>query len=593
MNGLQSIKELWKKYSFILTPAQKRWGFLILIMTLIGAVFETLGVSIILPLVQIIISPEILFKNPHFAKLAEGLHISSREQIIWAVGLSVIAVYIIKNVFLVFLSYVRARYACKIQRELSVEIMKSYLGRGYPFFLISNTSELLRGMTGSIENTYNALCYILKIIAEILTAGCICVYFIVMDVGMALCVMLLAGACLGVMVIGFRGWMRECGSREYKYDALTKKILLQAFEGIKEVLVMKKERFFIKEYEETYIKRQFPAISKAVAQETPAYLIEGVCLTGLIVAVCFKALGADNADLLVAQLAAFAVGAFRILPSLGRISSSFNQVVFSTAGINDTYNNLKEVRKHDQSLKKELGNEKKEQKIIFQDRLEISGVVWQYENSEKKVLKDVSLSIKKGQAVALIGQSGAGKTTLADIILGLLRPSQGKVLLDGMYDIYDMPSEWSRIISFVPQSVYLVDDTIRNNIAFGVEKENIEDKKVWEALEQAQLSDFIKGLSEGLDTMIGERGVRFSGGQRQRVAIARALYSNPAILVLDEATSALDNETEEAVIQAIESLQGHKTLIIIAHRLSTVRNCDIIFEIKDGVAIQVEKEDIL
>ena len=215
------------------------------------------------------------------------------------------------------------------------------------------------------------------------------------------------------------------------------------------------------------------------------------------------------------------------------------------------------------------------------------------EEKEKKVLNGVDLNIPEGEKLALIGRNGSGKTTLIKLLLRFYSCQDGSILLDG-HEIEKIPlKEYRGLFSVVSQEIYLFNDTIRNNIAFGVEKENIEDKKVWEALEQAQLSDFIKALPEGLDTMIGERGVRFSGGQRQRVAIARALYSNPAILVLDEATSALDNETEEAVIQAIESLQGHKTLIIIAHRLSTVRNCDLIFEIKDGKAMQVAKEDIL
>ena len=202
----------------------------------------------------------------------------------------------------------------------------------------------------------------------------------------------------------------------------------------------------------------------------------------------------------------------------------------------------------------------------------------------------MSLVIEKGQSVAFIGQSGAGKTTLADIMLGLLVPANGKIVMDGQYDIHQMRAAWSRIIAFVPQTVYLMDDTIRNNVAFGMDAEEIDEKQVWEALDQAQLKAFVEELPEGLDTLIGERGVRFSGGQRQRIAIARALYTNPDILVLDEATSALDNETENAVMEAIERLQGKKTLITIAHRLTTVRKCDILYEVKDGKVRQIDKE---
>ena len=225
-------------------------------------------------------------------------------------------------------------------------------------------------------------------------------------------------------------------------------------------------------------------------------------------------------------------------------------------------------------------------------QIEIRDVVWQYEGTEKKVLKGVNLIIKKGQSVAFIGQSGAGKTTLADIILGLLYPQQGKVLLDGEHDIHQIPTQWSKLIAFVPQTVYLMDDTIRNNVAFGVDEKEIVDEQIWSVLEQAQLKDFVEELPDGLDTLIGERGVRFSGGQRQRIAIARALYTNPDILILDEATSALDNETETAVMEAIERLQGHKTLIIIAHRLTTVKKCDMIYEIKNGVANAVDKRKL-
>ena len=588
MRSLQSIRDVWKKYNFILTPSQKRWGIVVALMTFIGAILETLGVTIVLPLVQVIMNPETLLENSAAAYVVNMLHLQTRTQLVMAVGIGVIIVYLLKNGFLLFLSYIRAKYACKVQRELSIEMMKSYLSRGYSFFLNSNTSNLLRGMTTSIDSTYTALYQIFKILSEVFTVACICFYILIVDAMMALSIIVLTFVCLLCVAFGFRKWMKNCGLAEYKLNAELNKVLLQAFQGVKEVLVMHKQKYFINEYEKKYIERQYPVIGKTVAAESPAYLIEAVCVMGLVLAVCFKALGAQDTTILVSQLASFAVGAFRILPSLGRISSSFNQVVFSLPNLEDAYQNFQAARK--KSAESHSIELPADTEIRLMQQIEIRDVVWQYEGTEKKVLKGVNLIIKKGQSVAFIGQSGAGKTTLADIILGLLYPQQGKVLLDGEHDIHQIPTQWSKLIAFVPQTVYLMDDTIRNNVAFGVDEKEIIDEQIWSVLEQAQLKDFVEELPDGLDTLIGERGVRFSGGQRQRIAIARALYTNPDILVLDEATSALDNETETAVMEAIERLQGHKTLIIIAHRLFTVRNCDIIYEVKEGIVRTVDKE---
>lgn len=590
MRSLQSIRDVWKKYNFILTSSQKRWGIVVAVMTFIGAILETLGVTIVLPLVQVIMNPETLLENSAAAYVVNMLHLQTRTQLVMAVGIGVIIVYLLKNGFLLFLSYIRAKYACKVQRELSIEMMKSYLSRGYSFFLNSNTSNLLRGMTTSIDSTYTALYQIFKILSEVFAVACICFYILIVDAMMALSIIALTFVCLLCVAFGFRKWMKNCGLEEYKLNAELSKVLLQAFQGVKEVLVMHKQKYFINEYEKKYIERQYPVIGKTVAAESPAYLIEAVCVMGLVLAVCFKALGAQDTTILVSQLASFAVGAFRILPSLGRISSSFNQVVFSLPNLEDAYQNFQAARK--KSAESHSIELPADTEIRLMQQIEIRDVVWQYEGTEKKVLKGVNLIIKKGQSVAFIGQSGAGKTTLADIILGLLYPQQGKVLLDGEHDIHQIPTQWSKLIAFVPQTVYLMDDTIRNNVAFGVDEKEIVDEQIWSVLEQAQLKDFVEELPDGLDTLIGERGVRFSGGQRQRIAIARALYTNPDILILDEATSALDNETETAVMEAIERLQGHKTLIIIAHRLTTVKKCDMIYEIKNGVANAVDKRKL-
>jgi len=590
MNKLKSLKEVWNKYKFILTTSQKRWGVVVVIMTLIGAVCETLGVSIILPLVQVMIAPSKLRENEWIAPIIEAMKLDTDAKLIWAIGLAVILVYLLKNLYLVMLSYVRVKYACKVQRELSVEMLNSYMKRGYVFFLNSGTGDLLRGMLNSISNTYSGLYQAFKLFAEAVTIIFICIYILLSDIVMAICVVGLAVICLLIVVLGCQKWVRKCGEIYYKYSGLINQSLIQTFQSIKEILVMGRQDYFIETYKEKYQKQQKGFIGQTVAAESPAYIIEAICVGGLIVAVCIKAIDADNATTLVPQLAAFAVAAFRILPSLGRISNNFNQFMFCIPGINDTYNNFMEVRNNSRSSKPLSNSIKvKNEAFCFEKNIEVENISWRYPNAESDVLRDTSVTISKGQAVAFVGKSGAGKTTLADVILGLLEPQKGYVKIDGV-DINELGDD--RIIGFVPQTVNLLDDTVRRNVAFGIRDEEIDDKLVWRALEQAQLKEVIEESAHGLDTEIGERGIRFSGGQKQRFAIARALYGNPDILILDEATSALDTETETAVMDAISSLQGHKTLIIIAHRLTTIRNCDVIYEIADGKAIERTYEEL-
>lgn len=594
MQKFRSLKDIYNKYMFILSPSQKRWGVCIIIMTFIGGLCELFGVSIILPLVQVMIAPQQLRDDALLMPIIDYLHLESNVELIWALGIIVILVYIAKNLFLFLLSYVRAKYTCKVQRELSVEMMNSYMKRGYAFFLNIGTSELMRGISGSVSQAYIALGQLFKLLAEVLTTMLICIYIMSSDFIMAICVIVLVTICLLVVVLIFQRWVKRCGEVYYKYSALLTKTLLHTFQGIKEVLVMGRQKFFINDYERNFLKQQKGVIGQTIATESPTYIIEAVCVSGLILTVCFKAVDADNAAAMVPQLASFAVAAFRILPSLGRISSFFNQFVFCIPGINETYDCLKEVRDYEKNISgKKIEKDIADScKIQFSDRLSIENIIWKYPNTDRNVLEDISLDIKKGQAIAFVGKSGAGKTTLADIILGLLEPQSGDIKIDGI-DINDISEKRNTMIGFVPQNANLLDDTVRRNVAFGVEDDEIDDDLVWKALEQAQLKDVVKSKPYGLDTEIGERGIRFSGGQRQRFCIARALYCNPDILILDEATSALDTETETAVMEAIEALQGHKTLIIIAHRLTTIQHCDKIYEIVNGKAVERKYEELI
>ena len=580
--------ETSRKFIYILDKPQQKWGIVIFIMSFIGALVETLGVSVILPLVQIMISPDALMENESVAKISEKLNIENASEMLILIVAAVIVVYVIKNLYLLLLTYARTKYSCKIQRELSVKMMKYYMRRGYLFFVEHNTSELMRGISTTTSNVYQVLFYVLKLFSEILTVASICIFILLTDAQMAITIGILIAVCLVSIIFIFKNMMRKFGKRYHAFYVKVSKAAYQAFQGIKEVIVMGRQDYFVKEYEDAYVQQQKASVGKSIASESPAYFIEMVCVAGLLSVVCFQSLNVENMSELIPKLATFAIGAFRILPSLGRISSSVNNIIFYVPAIQDMYDNFKEVEKHEKEQEERLIEESTE-KLEFNKEIEIKGIHWQYPNTENEVISDLDMTIHKGESVAFIGASGAGKTTLADILLGLLVPQEGDILVDGK-SILRSKSEWGKMLGFVSQAFYLNDDTIRNNVAFGIEEKKISDELVWNALEQAQLKEMVESLPKGLDTIVGERGLRFSGGQRQRLAIARALYYNPEILILDEATSALDTETETAVMEAIEALQGHKTLIIIAHRLTTIRNCDTVYEVKDGKAVKQEKK---
>ena len=390
--------------------------------------------------------------------------------------------------------------------------------------------------------------------------------------------------------------MKILGENSRIYNALQTKYMLEAYGGIKEILVMQRQKYFVDNYERTLTEMQRSTIGQNVASESPAYVIETMCVMGIISAVGIRISGMENATAYIPSLASFAMAAFRIMPSLGRITSAINNLMYNYSSLNAAYDNLHEVNMAEKNNARERKNikekqTKKNKSINFYDKMQIKNISWKYENTERFVISKLSITISKGESVGIIGTSGAGKSTLMDIILGLLKPQEGEVLVDNV-DVFAIPSLWAKMVGYVPQTVYLMDDSIRNNIAFGIEEEKISDEKIWSVLKSAQIDQFVKNLPQGLDTYVGERGVRFSGGQRQRIAIARALYYDPQIIVFDEATSALDNDTEGAVMQSIENLRGVKTTIIVAHRLSTITGCDRIYEIRDGVAIEKNKIDI-
>lgn len=589
---LKKILYTTKKLMFILDNSQKKWGIIVFVLSFLGALMEALGVSVILPLVQLMTQPDILRQDERINKLLQKLNIGDNKELIIFIIVIIILVYVIKNVYLIFLAYVRCKYSCRIQRELSVKMMKFYMRRGYSFFIEHNSSELIRGISASPASVQQVLQNSLKLLSELLTIVTVIITcFAIMDIKLIGTLLALVIICLLSVWAIFKNLTTYYGRKYYEFLEKTTKASYQAFQGIKEVLVMNKQEHFAEQYANAYVGQQKAIVGQNIASESPAYFIEMVCITGLLLYVCFQCLSVDNASVLLPSLSSLAIAGFRILPALGRISSEINLVMFYLPAVQEVYSNFVQVEQYKEEEQESISCEM-QKNIKFEHEIDIKGVYWRYFGSEEYVLKDINFKISKGESIAFIGASGAGKTTLADILLGLLMPETGDILVDGQ-SIYHFKEKWGKLIGFVSQAFYINDDTIRNNIAFGVDEKQIDDNRVWRALEQAQLKEYVEGLEKQLDTNVGERGVRFSGGQRQRLAIARALYESPEVLVLDEATAALDNDTETAVMEAVEHLKGKVTLIIIAHRLSTIRNCDKVYEVKDGKIFYKSKEEVL
>ncbi len=595
-NVFIKTKDLFSKLNFVLTREQKKYGILVLVMALISAVLEMLGVSIILPLLDVFLAPDALMEKWYIRPVVQLFRLNSTNEIILTLCVLIIVLYLLKNTYSSFYSWVCSKYSCKVSRELSVRMLSTYMKQGYSFFAKNNSARLLRGMGSDVSNVYQIVVQIFNILSKAFTIACIAVFMIMVTPWLSSLLIALVVLCFAITQIIFRKPMRKYGEMSRICQGKSGQTSLEALQGSKEILVKNRQDYFVGAYEKSAIEGNKAEVRLRFAEAAPAYIIEAVCITGLMSVVAAQMMRGGDSTELLGHLSVIAIAAFRILPALGAILSSINIVMYCTPALSATYDmisQVKELEKVEQDKDKVikdsiLGN------ITFKDEITLDHIAFGYQNDDGRgehVINDLCMTIKKGTSVAFIGTSGAGKTTLSDIILGLLKPQKGDVLMDGI-NIEDMGERWGQIVGYVPQSIYMTDTTIRENIAFGIIEKEIDDEKIWEALRMAQLKDFVEGLPEKLDTKVGEWGVQFSGGQRQRVAIARALYGNPDILVLDEATAALDSETETAVMESIDALQGVKTLIIVAHRLTTIRNCDIIYRIEDGKAIQVDKYEI-
>lgn len=586
MKNIRTFGQLFSQLMHILNKKQKRQFLLLILGTVVVGMFEVLGVSAIIPFILVMLSPEKFMQNQYIHCLTGILGISEYSQVLLLVAVCIILVYLVKELVIIMINYFQCAFRNKLERDLSNVMLEHYLHQDYLFHVNTNSSEIVRSVHSDVSGVASVVDGFSGLFCETFSTVLIGVFLISINPVMAIILLLLSGlTSLGIIMVFKRKITTsgvECRS------AFQKKIqyIQQAENGIKDIIVKQKYEYFMdcfRQYsqEACYYNTVYLTIGKM-----PNRIVEVVFIAGLLFAAVFCTGDGQNASMFVTQLGVFGVAATRILPSISNIAIHMNNLIYFRPTVEATYENRKNHAEESYAVAHAVDG-----KGSFQDKICIHNVSWRYAENADYVLKNISLDIHRGEAVALIGASGSGKTTLADILLGLLKPVQGTITVDGR-DIHENPFMWSGMVGYVPQSLFLLDDTIRNNIAFGVPQEEIEEDKIWKALEEAQLGEMVERLPDGLDTNLGEQGLKISGGQRQRIAIARALYPDPDILVLDEATSALDTEVESAVMESVDALRGRKTLIIVAHRLSTIRKCDKIYEVVDkGLALK-SKEDI-
>jgi ABC-type multidrug transport system fused ATPase/permease subunit len=573
---------LTKKTRDILTPDERKRALILLGFMAVGMALETLSIGLLIPAIGLMMQDDLASRYPSIQPLLVYLNHPTQAQLIAGAMLGLVGIYFVKNLFLAFLAWQQTRFAYDVQAQLSQRLFAAYLRQPYTFHLQRNSAHLLRNVTGEVGMFTEALGYFLIILTEALVLlGIAALLLLVEPLGALIVVLVLGGAGWGFHR-GTRARITRWGEARQHHEGLRVQHLQEGLGGAKDVKLLGRESDFLAQYGKHNTQSARVQQFQATLQRLPRLWLELLAVVGLaLLVLSMLAQGRDMASI-VPTLGLFAAAAFRLMPSVNRVLGAVQGVRYGLPAVNALHQEVKLT-----APGPSVTHEKSPDPAVstFQTDICLANINYSYPGASTPALDGVSICVKKGEFVGFIGSSGSGKSTLVDIVLGLLPPSAGQVMVDGR-DIQSNMRAWQDQIGYVPQSIYLTDDTLRRNVAFGVPNEQIDDSAVQRAIRGAQLEEFVAGLPDGVETVVGERGVRLSGGQRQRIGIARALYHDPSILVLDEATSALDTTTEAGVMQAVMALQGSKTILIVAHRLSTVEHCDRLYRLERGKVVQ-------
>jgi ABC-type multidrug transport system fused ATPase/permease subunit len=561
------------KLFFLLSKKFKNQLFILIFLMFIGMIFEMLGLGILVPLLSIIVDDNIENKAPIIIKIIILLGSPQHFKLIMGALITLVIFYLIKTVYLAYLGLIQSRFVANLSANLADRLFIGYLKQPYSFHLQTNSAKLISNIQVEVTQFTLLTQSTMYLILELSTViGVAFVLFLTNPFG-ATCVSILLGVSAIVFHRVTKKYIKKLGVNRQLHSEKMNQHLLQGLGGVKDIKLLGREQYFFKEFSDHNIN-----LSEIVSKITtlnllPRLYLELLAVIGLAVVIFLMILQGNSINGIVPVLGVFVAAAFRMIPSIFRIMSSVQNIKYSEPVINTLYHEFNTI-----NYSNDVRTEKK---LIFNDIINIKNVSFKYEGSNVHIFKNISLEIEKGQSVGFIGSSGSGKSTLIDLILGLLNPTSGHIKVDKI-DVFNNLSQWQNQIGYVPQTIYLTDSSLRENIAFGISKNAINETAIQKAINLSQLNKLVEELNDGLDTFVGERGVRLSGGQRQRIGIARALYNDPEILVLDEATSALDLETESNVMKAIEELHGKKTILIVAHRLSTLSKCDSIYKVENG-----------
>lgn len=572
---LKKLFGLLDRHSKIVFP-------LILVMMFIETLFEALGVSLIVPLVSSVMNSDSVTDHSFAAVVCSVLHIEDSGTFIVCCIVMLIALFLVKTVFMLFECKVRYNFICKSRHMVQRKIFSSILERPYEYFLNVQSGEIIREVSDDCNRTFSLFGSLMDVCANLLMTVVIAAVLLIINPVMTLVMVAMLVLLAVILITVVKPTLKKQGRILVRHATRNYKNLLEAVQGIKIVKITKSQQYFNDEFRKNGEKVIEADRKNTVINRIPHAVTEFVCISTALVYVLILYLNGSDIGAMVPAFSAFAVASLKLIPSVKGIINAYYAAAFSEAAVDKVVENYSKANA--------LTPKKAAEPMTLKESIELRDVTYQYPESDRKILDHASLTIPVGKSVGIMGMSGIGKTTSADVLLGLLFPKEGSIAFDGREMGVNIDNYPIRI-GYVPQSIFILDDTVRNNIAFGVPEGEIRDDLISEVISAAQLDDFVAALPEGINTGIGENGVRISGGQRQRIGIARALYSNPDLLIFDEATSSLDLKTEESVLQSIEALHGKKTMLIIAHRPQTITNCDYVYRMVDGKFVYEKQQD--